>query len=156
MEIDLHVIGSQASIAPTCEHILRSLPQWFGIEFAIVQYARDTGTLPTYVARTDGDVIGFLTLRMHNAFAAEISVMGVLPAWHRRGVGRRLVLAAEAYLREQDTRYLQVKTIGPSCDDPFYAQTRAFYFAVGFRPLEEIKQIWDDHNPCLIMVKYLG
>jgi hypothetical protein len=30
-----------------------------------------------------------------------------------------------------------------------------FYEAVGFKPLEETSQIWDEHNPCLIMVKKL-
>jgi hypothetical protein len=46
-----------------------------------------------------------------------------------------------------------VKTLGPSSDDSNYAKTRAFYSAMGFRPLEEFKQIWDEHNPCLVMVK---
>jgi ribosomal protein S18 acetylase RimI-like enzyme len=50
---------------------------------------------------------------------------------------------------------MQVKTLGPSNPDPGYARTRAFYEALGFRPLEELKQIWDEQNPCLIMVKQL-
>ncbi|MGH4139155.1 hypothetical protein [Clostridium sp.] len=32
-------------------------------------------------------------------------------------------------------------------------ETREFYKNVGFCPLEEIKEIWGDKNPCLIMVK---
>ena len=66
--------------------------------------------------------------------------MDIPPTWRHQGIGRRLAQAAEAYLRYRDTRYPQVKVIGPSCADPYYAQTRAFYFAVGFRPLEEIKK----------------
>ena len=63
--------------------------------------------------------------------------------------------AAEAWLREQAVEYLQVKTLGPSREDAGYARTRAFYIALNFRPLEELKQLWDEHNPCLIMVKRL-
>jgi hypothetical protein len=44
----------------------------------------------------------------------------------------------------------------PSVTDEHYARTRAFYQAMGFRPLEEFKQIWDEANPCGLMVKYLG
>jgi hypothetical protein len=50
---------------------------------------------------------------------------------------------------------MQVKTLGPSRLDEHYAKTRAFYEAMGFRPLEEFKQIWDENNPCLVMVKRL-
>jgi hypothetical protein len=49
----------------------------------------------------------------------------------------------------------KVKTLGPTHSDPGYARTRAFYLAVGFRPLEEFGLIWDEGNPCLIMVKRL-
>ena len=37
--------------------------------------------------------------------------------------------------------------------DANYAATRAFYAAMGFRPLEEIGRIWGEDNPCQIMVK---
>jgi hypothetical protein len=39
--------------------------------------------------------------------------------------------------------------------DEGYARTREFYTALGFRPLEELPDLWPD-NPCLIMVKSLG
>jgi hypothetical protein len=49
---------------------------------------------------------------------------------------------------------LQVKTLGPSLPDASYDQTRRFYVHMGFRPLEEIRDLWPG-NPCLIMVKVL-
>jgi hypothetical protein len=45
-------------------------------------------------------------------------------------------------------------TLGPSHPDPGYAGTRAFYAAMGFRPVEERHDVWPD-NPCLVMVKPL-
>lgn len=147
--------GPLSDQACVCEPILRALPDWFGMEAGIVQYVKDIDHLPTFIARLGDQVIGFLTLKQHNPYAAEIYVMGVHPEWHRHGVGRLLMQHAKEYVTQRDIHYLQVKTLAPSHPDPFYARTRAFYFAQGFRPLEEFTQIWDAQNPCLIMVQYL-
>jgi ribosomal protein S18 acetylase RimI-like enzyme len=98
-------------------------------------------------------VLGFLSLKQHNPFSAEIYVMAVHPGAQRGGIGRALVVAAEVHIRRLGVEYLQVKTLGSSRPDEGYACTRAFYEAMGFRPLEEFKQIWDENNPCLVMVK---
>jgi GNAT superfamily N-acetyltransferase len=73
---------------------------------------------------------------------------------HRRGIGRALVGALEADLIAGGVELLQVKTLGPSLPDASYDQTRRFYLHMGFRPLEEIRDLWPG-NPCLIMVKVL-
>jgi ribosomal protein S18 acetylase RimI-like enzyme len=137
------------------EGILRALPDWFGIEEAIIQYRQAIDRLPTLLAYDGEQVVGFLSLKQHNPYAAEIYVMAILPEMHRRGIGRALVGAAEEHLRDNGTQYLQVKTLSPSHPDPNYARTRAFYLAMGFRPLEEFKTLWDAHNPALLMVKCL-
>jgi ribosomal protein S18 acetylase RimI-like enzyme len=139
--------------ANECERILRALPDWFGLEAAILGYVATVPSLPTFLAKTDGQTVGFLSLKQHNPYSAEIYVLGVLPAFQRGGLGRALMEKAEEYAKGQKIEYLQVKTLGPSNDDASYAKTRAFYAALGFRPLEEFTQIWDENNPCLIMVK---
>jgi ribosomal protein S18 acetylase RimI-like enzyme len=138
-----------------CEPILRSLPDWFGIERSIVQYLKDMETMPTLVAKTASEAVGFLTLKKQNDYSAEIHVIAVSPEAHRCGVGKRLLEAAENILRRDGIEYLQVKTRGPSKPDEHYERTRAFYMAVGFRPLEEFTDLWDENNPCLVMVKKL-
>ena len=77
--MSLKIDGPLFGKSSACEPIIRSLPDWFGIEEAIVQYAREI--------------------------------------------------------------------------DENYARTRAFYLAMGFRPLEEFTQLWNEQNPCLLMVK---
>lgn len=134
------------------ESILRALPGWFGIEAALVDYVRAADELPTFVAEADARIVGFATLKPTSAAAVELHVMGVLPAWHRRGVGRALIKRAAAYARAQGSAFLHVKTLAPSDPDPGYAATRRFYEAVGFLPLEELPQVWGPQNPCLIMV----
>jgi len=153
MEITLQ--GPLLGQASLCEPILRALPEWFGIEEATRQYIQDVETMPTYLATVDGQVVGFLTFRQHSEYAAEVHVMGVHPRAHRRGVGRALMQALEAHLREQGIEFLQVKTLSPTHPDQNYAKTRAFYRTIGFKPLEEFPDLWDEQNPCLQMIKGL-
>ncbi len=138
-----------------CMPILRLLPDWFGQESGLSAYEREIGHLPTFLAVMDEKPVGFLSVKQHFPCSLEIFVMGVNPLFHHCGIGRSLVQAAEAYARQQGIEYMQVKTLGPSRQDEGYAKTRGFYEAMGFRPLEEFKQIWDEANPCLIMVKRL-
>jgi len=138
-----------------CVPLLRLLPGWFGMEEGILEYEQEIGTLPTFLARAGEKLVGFISVKQHTPYSAEILVMAVHPEAHRGGIGRGLVEAAEAYARGLGIEYMQVKTLGPSRQDDGYAGTRAFYQALGFRPLEEFKQIWDENNPCLILVKRL-
>lgn len=139
-----------------CEPVLRALPDWFGIEAALVAYLADMRRMRTWVAETaPATVAGFVTLHVHNAHTGEVHVMGVRTELHRRGVGRALIDAVERALRASGHVLLEVKTLGPSRDNAAYARTRAFYEAAGFVPLEELAEIWGPANPCLIMVKCL-
>ena len=137
----------------TCETIIRSLPDWFGIEEAIQNYADEINSLPTFLANENGSPIGFITLKQHTPYSTEVYVMGIMPDQHRKGIGRTLMEQAEVYAKGTGVEYFQVKTLGPSNPDKNYVRTRAFYLAMGFRPLEEFTQIWNDQNPCLILVK---
>lgn len=154
---EIGIVEPASGKGAICESILRSLPDWFGIESSLVQYVADVEGLPMLVATgADGVPKGFLAWRVHFPGSAEIHVMGVAPDRHRRGIGTRLVAELEARLRREGGVLLQVKTVGPSRPCDAYARTRAFYESVGFRPLEEIPTLWDAANPCLIMVKALS
>jgi GNAT superfamily N-acetyltransferase len=153
--MDIKIEGPLLNRSSVCIPILRMLPDWFGIESAILNYEQEIEQLPTFLAKADGGVLAFLSLKRHNFFSAEIYVMAVRPEAHRGGIGRALVEAADSYVRGLGVEYMQVKTLGASRPNEEYARTRAFYEAMGFRPLEEIPQIWDEKNPCLILVKRL-
>jgi ribosomal protein S18 acetylase RimI-like enzyme len=142
-------------MASVCEPILRALPEWFGIEESNARYIKNIDVMPTLVAFVGDKAVGFLTIKEHNVYTAEILVMGVLPEMHRKGAGRALVREAEKILQKGGTEYLQVKTLSSSDPDEHYAATRKFYFAMGFRLLEDFGTLWDEEYPCLLMVKYL-
>jgi ribosomal protein S18 acetylase RimI-like enzyme len=142
-----------AELGGVTARLLDRLPTWFGIPESNAEYVRlATEVLPGYVA---GDGVGVLWGRRHFPESAEIHLMAVDPAWHRRGVGRALVDALVADLVADGCRLLQVKTLGPSHPDEGYARTREFYRAVGFVPVEELTEIWSAGNPCLIMIRPL-
>jgi GNAT superfamily N-acetyltransferase len=140
----------------TVERLLRSLPEWFGIESAVEDYVAAAARKPAYLAWTaaGAEPAGVLLASRPFPPAAEIYLMAVDRTVHRRGAGRALVAALEADLIADGVEFLQVKTLGPSYQDAGYERTRRFYAAVGFQPLEEIHGLWPG-NPCLIMIKSL-
>jgi ribosomal protein S18 acetylase RimI-like enzyme len=153
--VSIQIEGPSAGDSKVCEQILRSLPDWFGIETALLDYSRNVAELPTFTARDDETPVGILTLKEHFPESAEIYVMGVRPEWHRRGVGKSLLSHAEEWLVSEGVQFLQVKTLSESREDEHYAETRAFYRRAGFVPLEEFDELWSEANPCLLMVKSL-
>jgi GNAT superfamily N-acetyltransferase len=142
--------------AQTCESILRALPDWFGIESALLQYVREAAELPMFVAVDATAPVGFITLHQHGPAAWEIHAVGVLPDHHGRGLGRRLLEEGERWLRTHDAEFLTVKTLSASAEYEPYERTRAFYLAMGFLPLMELPTLWSPENPCLIMIKPLA
>jgi GNAT superfamily N-acetyltransferase len=164
--VHFSVCGPLFGQGAAAEMILRALPGWFGIESALQDYVRAADELETFVALPPGPacarklirpdkVIGFVSLRETSTDALELHVMGVLPAWRRHGVGRALVRRVVPWARAEGYSLLHVKTLAPSDPDPGYAETRAFYAALGFRPLEELPQVWGPEDPCLLLVRPL-
>jgi GNAT superfamily N-acetyltransferase len=137
------------------ESLLRSLPDWFEIEEALMGYVNDARTHDTYTAVVDGEVVGALIVKHHSRYASEVHLMAVRPTLHRCGIGRKLLSMLETDLASKSVEFLQVKTLGPSYPSVEYEKSRLFYEAMGFRALEEIEGLWPG-NPCLIMVKSLG
>lgn len=138
-----------------CDSVLRSLPLWFGIESAIIDYVNDVKSMETWAAFEGTSPIGFVSIRQHFPKSYEIHVMGILEKCHRRGIGHQLVKTVEEELRSQSIHFLTVKTLSEYRPNPEYDQTRKFYLKAGFEPLEEFKTLWGDANPCLLLVKAL-
>ena len=138
-----------------CESVLRSLPDWFGIEEAILDYTEKVTDMPMFVSY-DGDTLtGFISINHHGRYSSEIYVMGVLPDYHGKGIGRKLVDEVQRYLKNTETEFLQVKTLDESRESESYRKTRLFYKALGFKELEVFPTLWDENNPCLLLVQSL-
>ena len=140
---------------PACEKILADLPDWFGLEASNRAYVESLGRLPAAAACADGRIVGFAALELHNPVSAEIHVMAVERALHRRGVGTALVRWARQASRELGAHWLHVKTRGPATPDPEYERTRAFYLAQGFEPLFESRTLFGPEDAALVLVSSL-
>ena len=142
--------------AAICNSILRALPNWFGIENSIADYVTGVKDKPFY-GLFDGETpVGFVSILVHNQYTAEIYVMGILEAFHGQGLGKKIVATCEDYCRAHGMEFLTVKTLDSSREDAYYACTREFYTAVGFKPLEVFPTLWGPDNPCLFLVKTIS
>jgi len=136
--------------------IMHSLPAWFSPPEDIERKAVIHREYP-FIAAFDDDVpIGFLALKVHNQYTADIFNLGVLESYHRQGIGRLLIETAEQFCVDCGYLYLTVKTLDSSAEYEPYERTRAFYSKMGFIPLEVFKTFWNEENPCLFMAKWLG
>ena len=138
-----------------CNGILRALPNWFGNEFAILNYTKQVQAMKFFAAFYHNIVIGFVAVKVHNPYTSEIFVMGILKEYHRQGIGKKFIEQCENYCKENKMEFLTVKTLDESGESNSYANTRAFYSSMGFKPLEVFPLYWDEANPCLFMAKYI-
>ena len=152
----MNVIGPQLDRALECEAVLRTLPGWFGIEPALLMYKEDTEKLPTFAIEQDGRVIGFLSLLEHFPTAWEVHCMAIEEQSRGKRLGSQLLEHSENWLRSRGVKFLQVKTVAATSKSPEYAQTRRFYEARGFVPVEIFPELWDPWNPALQCIKCLN
>ena len=136
--------------------ILYSLPEWFGIPEATANYIEQSAEMPFIAAFEDNNAIAFLAIKETSISAAEIYVMGVMPKYHRKGAGKALIDFCVTYCKDNGCALLHVKTLDSFHPDEGYEKTRRFYTAMGFLPLETMKELWGEDNPCLVMVKPLN
>lgn len=138
------------------ESILHALPAWFGDQDALRQYVETSAQYDTFTAHLNGRAVGLLSLEPVDASTAEIHLMAVHADHRATGVGTQLLHAAQQHLASAGLNALQVKTLSTRSPDPHYAQTRRFYNARGFQPVQELPGVWGPHTPCLLMSKALA
>lgn len=135
------------------DEVLLDLPEWFGLEDSRQEYIKEARDLALWCAYKDQESVAFATLSSTSEDCGEIHCMGVKKAYHGQGIGRQLVESLEKEAGQQFS-ILQVKTV----DEGHYKEydsTIQFYKRVGFKKLEVFPDLWDEWNPCLVMVKML-
>jgi GNAT superfamily N-acetyltransferase len=125
-----------------CRDIMVGLPDWFGIPESIEAYARYVERMTMFAYMLDGVPVGFIAIERHYPHAAEACVLGVRRAYHRQGIGQALFGHVIGLLRQQGVKYLTVKTLAEQRANKAYAETRRFYDAMGFVPLEVFPTLW--------------
>ena len=118
-------------------------------------YVRDSARLPTFAVEREERVIGFITLQEHFPVSWEVHCIAIAAEARNQGLGTLLLTHAESWLRSRGARLLQIKTIAESSPSPEYAESRKFYAARGYLPLEVFPTLWHPRNPALQLVKSL-
>ncbi|WP_335672057.1 GNAT family N-acetyltransferase [Phyllobacterium zundukense] len=109
-----------------------------------------------FAASDNGQISGFIALKRHSPVSIEVFVIATRKATHGRGIGRRLVQAAEDYALRNGCQLLTAKTLAPrDVEEPHLDRTRAFYRSNGFLPAETFPTLWTESHPCLFLVKPL-
>lgn len=139
-----------------CKQILIALSLWFNIPQAVNDYINQVQEMPFYACFLGRRAVGFIAIKQHNSDTAEVYVMGVLSEYHRQGLGTRLINEAVKLGVNTNRKFLTVKTLAEFHLDESYANTRKFYRALGFMPLEINTEIWGKTSSCLLMVKPLA
>lgn len=134
--------------------ILRSLPDWFGIEDALNEYVKSSANEIMFASFIDDKPIGFLCLKETSKATVELSVMGILMEYHRQGIGKDLFKEAKNKAKDLGYSFMQVKTVKMGLYDS-YDKTNLFYQSLGFKELEVFPTLWDEWNPCLIYIMAL-
>jgi len=156
MPVEIKEISVSDDKSKICEQVLRSLPEWFGNEASILEYIQGVRDKPLYAAFDDDTPIGFVSVETHNSYTCEIYVMGISKAYHKQGIGKKLVEVCVNFCQSKNMEFLTVKTLDESAEYEYYDRTRKFYLAMGFKPLQVFPLHWDADNPCLLMVKLVG
>ena len=134
--------------------ILESLTDWFGIPEARETYIGESVDEMMVASFDNGEPNRFLCLKETGRDTVELAVMGVLPEYHRKGIGTKLFEAAKEIAVEKGYSFLQVKTVQMGKYEE-YDRTNMFYLALGFKEFEVFPTLWDECNPCQIYVMSL-
>ncbi|PIE77092.1 MAG: GNAT family N-acetyltransferase [Clostridiales bacterium] len=141
--------------AVIAKQILDDLSEWFGIPESTENYIEQSKEIPFLACLANEQPVGFMALKQTSTDTAEIFVIGILKAFHRRGIGSKLYAEFENMAKARGFSYLQVKTVKLGVYDE-YDITNNFYKAIDFKALECFPDMWNKPNPCQIYVKYIG
>jgi len=123
------------------------------VEESIVEYVEHSRNLPMVVIEEEGKALGFCTLKPYYSLNLNLYVLGILPEYHRQGLGQQMIEFITRYCRDKGIPYMTVLTLSDQSTDPSYGHTRNFYQKCGFCQLQDFPTLWDEQNPCLMMLK---
>lgn len=155
MDIIIREITDKKEKEKISREILNDLPEWFGMPESTEEYIVDSQDKPFLAAYLNEEAVGFVVLNATSKDCADIFVMGIKKNYHRKGIGARLNEAYEDLAKKLDYTYSQVKTVQMGHYDS-YDVTNHFYKSMGYKELECFPTLWDEWNPCMIYIKYLG
>lgn len=109
-----------------------------------------------FTVKDNEDYIGFFAVNYLNADVADLYVLGIKKDYHNKKIGAKLFNHVQKHIIDNGCKYITVQTLSSKSTDEYYARTRNFYHKMGFVEAFENDKIYDENNPFLLMVKYIG
>ena len=155
MECKIMEVNDDCNKSEYVNTILRKLPEWFGNEKGLQEYVNTVQKYPFWAAFDNDECIGFFSGKIHYNRTGDIYVCGIDPDYHGKGIGTLLYKELEKHCIKNNCEYIIVKTLSELAQYEPYIKTKRFYEKMGFKELLTLTEIWDENNPCLIMIKNL-
>ncbi len=135
--------------------IARKNPHYFNPE-GLKKMEKDFKTGVLIGAYNESKIVGFVSFKVLNNQAVDLTWIAVEPEYQNKGIGTSLVNKGLELLPNKFS-ICQMKTLSEIDPDPEYARTRNFYKKLEFIPLETISPYsdWGKDNPCQIFIKIL-
>jgi GNAT superfamily N-acetyltransferase len=157
--MDVRILKKAKEKRDACIEITRHLPMWFGLEDSNTQYANDAEKYPALAIMSDKIVVALLVYKkcvddVLKSNVIDIHWVGVLPNFHRKGLGGKLVEYLQNYAVSQGVGILTVETLDPVANDEHYKKTYAFYQKKGFKIYHRFN--YGECNPMIKMRKFLA
>ncbi len=156
MKYTIQFIENPSTKSQITLQLLSALPEWFGIPESNEHYVEGVKPLPFWAAYDADKCIGFFAGKIHYQKTGDIYVCAVDPGYHHKGIGKALYEHMEKYFRDNKCTYVIVKTLSDIVEYEPYKNTHRFYKSIGFSELVTLTEMWDEENPCLIMIKRIG
>jgi ribosomal protein S18 acetylase RimI-like enzyme len=137
--------------ARTCARLMSSSEPWITLRrtYDISMKILTSPTREVYVARVDGEIVGFIILIMQGAFVGFIQTVAVMPEWRNHGVGSRLMRYAEE-------RILRVTPNVFVCVSSFNGDARRLYERMGYEVVGELKELIVPGHSEILLRKTIG
>ena len=140
-----------ADEAHACARVLTTSEPWVTLRrtYAESMAALNDPVRESYVALVDGELAGFMILRMDGAFVGYIQTLAVLPGWRGRGIGTRLIqYAEERIFRETPNVFI--------CASSFNPRAQRLYERLGYEVVGELKDFIVPGHAEILMRKTIG
>jgi GNAT superfamily N-acetyltransferase len=142
-----------------CIEITKQLPTWFGQEESNKQYAEDALKYPALLVKDDDNRnIGLLVYKTTfdeqlDRDVIDIHWLGVMPEYHRKGLGKELAHQTALIALENNIQTLTVETLDPAAKDESYLKSYSFYLDFGFKTYHKFS--YGEKTPMIKMRTFL-
>ena len=155
-KVQIRVVEDGKKKADVTRRVLTDLSEWFTSRADIEKSAMMSMDHPMYAAYLGDEILGFSVVKAHNEKIADVYKIGIVKDYHRNGIGKVLLSAAEDYAREHGFDYIMVRLpAAPKKGSPLEG-TCGFFADCGYMPFDRFRELKNELDQKLCLAKFIG